>query len=68
MQLLQESEPLRIMQISRTSGIPYASSYRIVQALAEEGLLVRLSDSRFQPAARSLSWRTRDLAAAPPQP
>jgi DNA-binding IclR family transcriptional regulator len=60
MQIIQEAGPLRVIQISRTTGIPYASSYRIVHALAEEGLVERIGDSRFQPAGRGTAWRRED--------
>jgi DNA-binding IclR family transcriptional regulator len=45
-QTIRRSGPLNVSEISRLTGVPYATSYRIVHTLLQEGFLRRADTGR----------------------
>jgi len=49
LQAIRADGALNVSEVSRRTGVPYATSYRIVQTLTTEGILAKLeADGRWR--------------------
>jgi IclR family mhp operon transcriptional activator len=73
LQAINRAESLTMMEIAETSGVPYATAFRIVQTLIAEGMLERASNSkryRLTPLVQTLSvgYQIEDRLVATARP
>ena len=52
--LVQHSAPITLGELSRTAGLPAASTYRIVQSLIELGYATKVAGGRYQHGSKVL--------------